>query len=84
MPRQDEQIDSRLEMIETSCRQALLEQKNEYINLYQALQASFSTLQANIEAMRSQMQAYIREIIPSANNPIPYAPAIDQQYDETL
>lgn len=80
MPRQEQQIDARFEAIENSCRTALLEQKNEYTNIYQTLQTSFSTLQANIEEMRS----YIQGMVTGVNNPIPYAPVVAQQYDDTL
>lgn len=83
-PPQDEQIDSRFEAIEMSCKHALLEQKHEYTNLCQTLQTSFSTLQANIEEIRSEMHSFIRGIVTGVNNPVPYAPAIAQQYDETL
>lgn len=54
--------------------------KTEYTNICQTLQTSFSTLQANIEEMRS----YIRGMVTGVNNPIPYAPVVAQQYDETL
>lgn len=87
-PCREEHVDRQLSSIENSCKQALLEQKAEYTSFHQAIQAGLSTVQANIEALRSQMHLSISEIVSkinsTMNNPMPFTPGIEQQHDADL
>lgn len=83
----EELVGKHLTAIEDSCKQALLEQKAEYSNFYQALQGNLSVVQANIEELRTELHNFMREIFgrinastaPPAVNQPPYDPTYEQQ-----
>lgn len=62
--------EERLASIENACRNALAEQKEEYINLHQILLTNQSTMQANIEALRAEMHNFIQGLVASNTAPI--------------
>lgn len=84
----DEQIDKQFAALEqnaVSYRQTLVEQKNEYLGLCQALQANLSTLQSSltsgIEELRSEMHTYMRDVLSRINNPMGYNPSVTTHYE---
>lgn len=80
----EEQAEQQLANIEMNCQKALLEQKSEYTNLHQMLQANLTALQANIEAVRSEMRSSIQEIVRNITNPIAFAPAMNPHYESPI
>ncbi|KAH9360889.1 hypothetical protein HPB48_003612 [Haemaphysalis longicornis] len=84
----DEQIDKQFTALEQNAvpySQTLVEQKNEYVGLYQALQANLATLQSgltcSIEELRSEMHTYMRDVLSRINNPIGCNPSVTTHYE---
>lgn len=76
-------MEERLASVERTCSQALSEQKEEYIHLHQTLLANQASMQATIEALRTEMHNWIRQMVPNVNAPV--APQVIPQpiYDMT-
>lgn len=82
----DELVGKQLAALESSCKQALLEQKAEYSNLFQAMQSNLAALQANIEELRTELHSCMREIFANINAstapPVVTEPRYDPTYEQ--
>lgn len=83
LPEPEESLRHQITQVEASCKQALTEQKAEYFNLHQALQASITTLHANIEALRCELHTYVRDIVNNVNSLSAPIPNPTPSYDST-